>query len=77
MNTHGAIIYGAARFVNRWEGIDFNAQGYCWAQNVTKTDSVLFAAGEAAARIKEDLSCCYSSGDSVLSEIARKLQELD
>lgn len=70
-DTHNAIIEGAARFVNKW----LDEKGYCWAQDVTKTD-VLSAAGEAAARIKDDLSCYYSSGDSILSEIARKLQTL-
>ena len=74
-DTHNAIVEGAARFVKKWVGVDFNAEGYCWAQDVTKTD-VLSAAGEAAARIKDDLSCYYSSGDSILSEIARKLQEI-
>jgi len=74
-DTYDAIIEGAARFVNKWTGVDFNAEGYCWDHEVTKTDNALFAAGEAAARLNNDLSCYYSE-DSILSEIVRKLQTL-
>ena len=71
-----AIVEGAARFANKYAGEDFATKGFCWAESVTWTSSVLSASVEAASKIAEEKSC-FSPEDAIKSKITEKMGELN
>ena len=73
---HNAIITGASYFHNEYVDEDFSAVGYCWASNVTKTDTMLDVVCEAISALEDELSCYNQTGKSLVTLVVEQCRSL-